>query len=246
MYYFFKLKLLWVIIDKIYIRGWGMKLILESSKKIVLALLCCFSFSLVAMEVEPEGEEVNILPVENEQEAVQKEQKEAEATGKTRARGQRRGYKIRCRGGKCWLKGRKGGAIPPKIQDVANKLEKTEAAKAKEAATFKFVCDKNKCGIKRKGLRRGKGKIRCKGGYCRIKGKGRGRWGMRRKQQFESYRKRLEATKKGKQAAPATYKLNCDGQKCDIKQKAAGKKWGGRRRQGRRGRRMGYRRGRTA
>ncbi len=219
-----------------------MKHILENSKKIALLLLCFLSFSVVAMDVEPVVEE----PQELQEVPAQAEQKEAAATGK-KPRGQRRGYKIRCRGRRCWIKGKKGATVPPQIKKVADNLEKTEAAKSDKPATFKFVCDKKKCGVKRKGLRRGKGKIRCKGGYCRIKGKGRGKWSARRKQRLESYRKRLEATKKGKQTGPATYKLNCDGEKCDVKQKTAGKKWGGRRR-GRhgRGRRRGYGRARTA
>jgi hypothetical protein len=210
-----------------------MKHILENSKKMALLLLCFLSFSIGAMEPEE--------PQETPAQEVQK--KEAAAQVRTRRR-QRRGYKIRCRYGVCRVKGGKRSAVPPQVKKVATSLEKTEAAKAKEPATFVYKCDKYKCGIKRKGLRRGKGKIRYRNGRYRIKGQRRGKWSARKKQQLEAYRKRLEATKKGKQAGPATYKLKCNDEKCDTKEKVPGKKWGGRHR-GRHGRR-GYGRRRTA
>ena len=218
-----------------------MKYILENSKKITLVLLCFLSFSIGAMDVEPVVEE----PQELQEVPAEVQKKEAAARGKTQ-RKRRRGYKIRCRDGACRVKGGKSTAVPPQVKKVADTLEKTEAAKAKEPATFVYKCDKKKCGVKRKGLRRGKGKIRSKNGRYWIKGRGRGKWSARKKQQLEAYRKRLEATKKGKQVPPTTYKMKCDDEKCDIKQKVTGKKWGGRRRHGRRGRARGYWRARTA
>lgn len=194
---------------------------LEKIQKIVFSLLCCISFSLSAMEGGPVV-----------QPGAPAQPEGAQKIG-------RRGYKIRCRNGICKLKGRKKYTeIPAKIEELITKLQEAEIAKSPERSVFKFICDEGKCDIKRKGLGRKRGKIRCKNGRCKIKGKRRLKAG-RKAQMLEAYRKRLEATQAGKGGAAVTYKLKCSRDKCDIKRKVAGKKWG----RGHHGRRYGRRHG---
>ncbi len=172
---------------------------------------------------------------------------EAEVAAKPEG-ARKKGYKIRCRGGKCRFKGRKRRGVVPAAQgeDLLKKIEGSETAKAEEPSTFKINCDKEKCAMKRKGLGRKRSKIRCKGGRCKIKGRRGHHKGGRRAQMMEAYRKRLEATQAGKAGEPVTYKVKCEGEKCGMKRKVPGKKWGRGRRHGRRRHGGGRGRGRRA
>lgn len=182
-------------------------------QKFLLVFLFIISFSISASDVPPP------LPPREPETPVQEiiEQK--------------KGFKIRCKAGKCRLKGlrRRGRIAPAKINELLRKIEDTDVAKTNEPSIFKINCNKSKCAMKRKGLRRGRGKIRCKDGFCKIKGRKRLNPNSPRTRRLEAYLKRLQEIQKGKTTAPTTYKVKCVGDRCQMKRKVAGKKWGSRR-----------------